>query len=152
MAAGVVMVIVGGARSTLYGPYGPATTELPATSLIVADDVDAAALDVAAGTDVASANEAGDPVARPEPVSWAVHGTLTLALYHGVVDGGVQPTVGAFRSILKVNGPAMTQLPARSQMFAVPVTAALFSLPGGTEVESVNGDVEAGMPETTSVA
>src|SRR5436190_1666791 len=58
VAAGVVMVMVGGTRSTLYGPYGPATTEFPATSLTVADDVEAAPFAVPAATVVASANEA----------------------------------------------------------------------------------------------
>src|SRR4051812_29057445 len=151
MAAGVVMVIVGGLRSTLYGPYGPAPTALPATSLTVADDVDAAPFAVPAATDVASANEAGDPAGRPEPPSSAVHGTLTLALYHGAVGGGVQPTVGAFRSILKANGPAVAQLPARSHNCAVPVSAEAVSVPAGTVVDNVNDDPDA-IPETASVA
>src|SRR4051794_10413369 len=151
MAAGVVMVMVGATRSTLYGPYGPATTELPATSVTVAVDVDAAVVAEPAATEVASANAAGDAAARPEPPSCAVHGTLTLALYHGAVGDGVQLNVGAFRSILKVNGPAVVQLPARSHNCAVPVSAEAVSVPAGTVVDSVNDDPDA-IPETGSVA
>src|SRR6476659_6117963 len=145
------MVMVGGLRSTLYGPYGPATTELPATSVTVLEDVGAAPSAAPAATDVASANVAGDVVARPDPPSSAVHGTLTLAAYHGEVVGGVQLTVGAFRSILKVSGPPVVQLPATSQSCAVFVSAEAVSVPAATVVDNVNV-VRVARPDTASDA
>ena len=99
----------------MYGLYGPATTELPTTSVTVFDDVIAVWVAEPAATDVASVNGDGDAGARPEPPSSAVHGTLTFVEYQGVVDGGVHATVGALRSILKVSGPTVRQLPATSQ-------------------------------------
>ena len=123
MTAGVVMVMVGAMRSTLYGPNGPATTELPALSIRVREDVVANASAEPAATDVARANVEGDVDASPDPPSAAVHGTLTFAAYHGAADGCVHTTVGAFRSILNVNGPAVVQLPAMSQICAVVVAA-----------------------------
>ena len=68
----------------------------------------------------------------------------------GGTAGGVQLTTGARRSTLKVNGPAVTQLPAASHAAAVLVVAAAVSLPGATNVDRSIESVDAG-PDPASL-
>src|SRR5438128_4100628 len=69
------MVIDGPRLSILKPVTGPAVEQLAALSQIWRVFVDALAVSVPAATVVTSTKDAGEPVAKPEPLSDAVHWT-----------------------------------------------------------------------------
>ena len=93
------MVIVGFLRSMSY-VYGPAVSHVPAMSQISRVFVDASATSVPSSTLVANVKFASAGLARPEPVSVAVHGTVTFESIHPLMVGALQLTVGGVVSTL----------------------------------------------------
>src|SRR6266699_5150624 len=116
------MLIVGGFRSTMFPPIGPAVTQLPARSQRPCEFVGALAVSVPAGTVVASTNMGGEALFRPEMVSWAVQLNAWFAACHAALAaGGTQATLGVCMSMLIPLAVAEAEFPARS--WHVPLAA-----------------------------
>src|SRR5262249_145297 len=92
-------VIPGNFLSTMNGPKVPVLTVFPAMSETFTGIVCAALVSVPTCTAVVTLKLAG--VARPDPASLAMHGTLTSAACHAAT-GGVHWTIGEVLSTLMV--------------------------------------------------
>src|SRR5437667_11148834 len=90
----------GALRSTLLPAIGPAVAQLPALSQTWRLSVDAFASSLPAGTLVDSEKLASAGFARPEPLSFAVQGMLTL-LACQLPSGEPQVIVGGVVSLVE---------------------------------------------------
>src|SRR4051812_18517867 len=103
---GVVSVTCGGFLSTLLPAIGPAVTQLPATSQIAREPVDALALSVPVATFVESEKLASAPLASPESPSLDVHARLTSLACH-IPSASAQLTLGTIWSSEMVTLPVV---------------------------------------------
>src|SRR3954464_10675383 len=122
----------GGFLSILIAVMGPAVEQFLTASQTVRVFVEAFAVSTPAATAVVSPNVLS-AAATPEPSSEAKQVIVTSAPCHRP-SADAQVRIGAFVSIMMpATGPALVQLPTRSQTFRVSVEALETSTPLPTE-------------------